>query len=472
LIVTEYELRANWHKTKEKVITLPPGSVITPSARDFIRSKGIDVQIEGNGILDINKTTFSSSQQTVIKHKPYEETWKAPRRGLNQTQTQTQTQAQRAIPPGVKPEHMTHLHQGALVTKTHPVIAYRGQLDLFQCELVEAQVSFEQAGEEGLILKLEEIATFARDLMVHEVKETPFQWETLIGLTPDELRERSHHPKKYYGVEHTPLSYSHGLVVSKLQHLRAKSREVELYANQAFTNEVGECTRTDLIQALNRLSSAFYILACEVRGRKNVENPKEPRKLAQPDNRISIGVSNRHIHLSQGDLFALFGENYVLRIQKELSQPGQFAAQETVTLAGPKGTLEKVRILGPVRKSTQAEISATDCYKLGIKPVIRDSGQHEGTPGLKIVGPQGTVELESGVMVASRHIHLNLEQATEWSVKDGDRVRVQIQSKRPMILEDVLVRVNEHYQKEMHLDLDEANAALVDGKTHGVLMEV
>lgn len=467
MIVTEYELRANWHKTKEKVITLPPGSVITPSARDFIRSKGIDVQIEGNGLLDINKTTFSSSQQTVIKHKPFEETWNDPRKSQNQNQ--------RPTPPGVKPEHMTHLHQGALVTKTHPVIAYRGQLDLFQCELVEAQVYFEQEGEVGLILKLEEIATFARALMVNEVKETPFQWETLIGLTPDELRERSHHPKKYFGVEHTPLSYTHGLVVSKLQYLRAKSREVELYANRAFTNDAGECTRRDLIQALNRLSSAFYILACEVRGRKNEEKPGKQEKIEKPqspEKQVSIGVSNRHIHLSKDDLFALFGENYVLTIQKELSQPGQFAAQETVTLVGPKGSLEKVRILGPVRKSTQAEISATDCYKLGIKPVIRDSGQHDGTPGLEIVGPLGRVTLESGVMVASRHIHLNIEQASEWSVNDGDRVRVQIQSKRPMTLEDVLIRVNEHYQKEMHLDLDEANAALIDGQTQGVLMEV
>ncbi|TGE35063.1 phosphate propanoyltransferase [Desulfosporosinus fructosivorans] len=359
---------------------------------------------------------------------------------------------------------MTHLHQGALVTKTHPVIAYRGQLDLFQCELVEAQVLFIQEGEEGLVARLEEIATFARELMVHEVKETPFQWEILIGHTPEELRERSHHPKKYFGVEHTPLSYTHGLVVAKLQHLRAKSREVELYANRAFTNESGECTRTDLIQALNRLSSAFYILACEVRGRKNDEK--------KPEKRISIGISNRHIHLSEDDLFALFGENYVLTVQKELSQPGQFAAQETVTLVGPKGSLEKVRILGPMRKSTQAEISATDCYKLGIKPVIRDSGQHDGTPGLEIVGPQGRVTLESGVMVASRHIHLNLQEAAEWTVNDGDRVRVQIQSKRPMILEDVLIRVNEHYHKEMHLDLDEANAALIDGQTHGVLMGV
>ena len=432
---------------------LPPGSVITPSARDFIRSKGIDVQIEGNGLLDINKTTFSNSHQTAIRHKPFEEKVNAPR----------ENRVNPEISSRVKPEHMTHLHEGGLVTKTHPVIAYRGQLDLFQCELVEVQIYFKQMGEEGLILKLEEIAAFARELMVNEVKALPFEWVTLIGLTPEELRERSHYPKKYFGVEHTPLSYTHGLVVAKLQHLRAKSREVELYANRAFTNDSEECTRMDLIQALNRLSSAFYILACEVRGRKSEEKLEK---------RVPIGVSNRHIHLAKDDLAALFGENYALTPQKELTQPGQFAAKETVSLVGPKGTLEKVRILGPLRKSTQAEISATDCYKLGIKAVIRDSGQHEGTPGLKIIGPKGDVELQSGVMVASRHIHLNLEQASEWFVKDGDKVRVEIQSKRPVIFEDVLIRANEQCQKEMHLDLDEANAALITGQTKGVLMGV
>lgn len=425
---------------------LPQGSVITPSARDFIRSKGIDVQIEGNGILDINKNTFSNTQQTLKKQKTFQEK-------LNPLKEE-----QGVL--GVKPEHMTHLHKGAWVTKTHPVIAYRGQLDLFQCELVEAQGFLEQEGEEILILQLEEIAGFARQIMLSEVREEPFQWSTLIGLNLEELRERSHHPQKYYGVDHMPLSYTHGKVVSKLQHLRAKSREVELYANRAFTDDAEVCTRTDLIQALNRLSSALYILACDARGRK------------QQEKRVPIGTSNRHIHLSKEDLFALFGKNYALTIQKDLSQPGQYAAKETVSLVGPKGCLEKVRVLGPVRKRTQVEISVSDCYKLGIKPVIRDSGQHDGTPGLLIVGPLGNVELESGVMVASRHIHLNVEEAKQWSLKDGDRVRVKVQSKRPMIFEDVLIRVSDDYRKEMHLDLDEANAALIDPQSQGLLMGV
>ncbi|SPF33997.1 Cobalamin adenosyltransferase family protein [Candidatus Desulfosporosinus infrequens] len=429
MIVTEFELRANWHKTKDQVIKLPHGSVITPSARDFIRSKGIDVQIEGN----VRQKPFSEKLNALKKDQGVQE---------------------------VKLEHMTHLRSGVLVTKTHPVIAYRGQLDLFQCELVEVQGFFAQEGEEKLILKLEEILAFARQLMASEVKEEPFQWATLIGLKPEELREQSHNPLKYFGVEHAPLSYTHGKVVSKLHHLRAKSREVELYANRAFINEVGVCSRTDLIQALNRLSSALYILACEVQGK------------VQMGKRVPIGTSNRHLHLSKDDLFVLFGENYALTIQKELSQPGQFAAQEMVTMVGPKGCLERVRVLGPLRKNTQVEISVTDCHKLGIKPVIRDSGQPDGTSSLQIVGPSGNVELESGVMVARRHIHLHTDEADEWSLKDGDRVRVQVQSERPMVFEDVLIRVSEHYRKEMHLDLDEANAAFIDAKSQGLLMEV
>ncbi|KJR44125.1 Ethanolamine utilization protein [Desulfosporosinus sp. I2] len=199
-----------------------------------------------------------------------------------------------------------------------------------------------------------------------------------------------------------------------------------------------------------------------MRGRKTQEHEEK---------RVPLGVSNRHIHLSQTDLETLFGQNYALTVQKELSQLGQFAAQETVTLVGPKGSLEMVRMLGPVRKRTQVELSVTDCFKLGIKPVIRDSGQHEGTVGLQIVGPVGHVELETGVMVASRHIHLHTNDAQAWSLKDGDRVRVKVESQRPMVYEDVLIRVSDQYQKEMHLDLDEANAAFIDPQSYGVLME-
>ncbi len=431
------------------MIILPPGSVITPSARDFIRSKGIDVQIEGNSLQNNHINTYSKPNHNLDSGaKPKS---------------------------GVKPEHMTHLRTGALVTKKHPVIAYRGQLDLFQCELVEVQDFFQQKGETELVQKLEDISAHCRQLMVCEVKQEPFQWTTLIGLSPEELRERSHHPQKYFGIDHTPLSYTHGAIVSKLNHLRAKSREVELYASRAFIDETGVCSRTDLIQALNRLSSAFYILACEARGRinqKQAEKAVNVLKLEQVGKHVPIGTSNRHIHLSKADLSSLFGQNHQLTPQKDLSQPGQFASKETVILVGPKGRIENVRVLGPVRKSTQVEISVTDCFKLGIKPVIRDSGQHEGTPGLQVIGPFGNVELKAGVMVPSRHIHLHTDDAKEWSLKDGDRVQVKVESQRPMIYEDVLVRVNDQYRKEMHLDLDEANAALIDKTCQGKLMGV
>lgn len=441
---------------------------------DFIRSKGIDVQIEGNGRQDIHKKTFSSAAQSgervqqpwAANAAPAEPTQAEPVKAEPAQAEPTQlkpAETESAKPASGKPEHMTHLRAGDLVTKTHPVIAYRGQLDLFQCELVEAQCFFLQEGEEELIRHLDEVAALCRQLMVSEVKQEPFQWTTLFGLTPEELRERSHHPQKYFGIDHTPLSYTHGPIVAKLHKLRSKSREVELYANRAFTDANGECSRTDLIQALNRLSSAFYILACQVRSRKAQELEEK---------RVPVGISNRHIHLSQADLEALFGKGYTLTSQKDLSQPGQFAAQETVALVGPKGRLDKVRVLGPVRKKTQAEISVTDCFSLGIKPVVRDSGQLDGTPGLQVVGPQGSVDLEVGAIVASRHIHLHTEDAKAWSLKDGDRVRVRVDSGRPIVYEDVLIRVSDQYRKEMHLDLDEANAALVGPTCRGLLMGV
>ncbi len=474
MIITEIELRANWHKNKESVITLPQGSVITPAARDFIRSKGIQIQIEGEGIRDINKNTFANARHTMPGTR---ETGTTSGTDQMRTGVGSYYAARRTSPAGakdsasnlqpaggpdkpVKPEHMTHLRNNELVTKTHPVIALRGQLDLFQCELADVQVFFQQEGEETLIRQLEEIAAFARQLMVCEVKREPFVFTTLIGLNADELREHSHYPGKYFGVEHTPLSYTHGKVVAKLHLLRAKAREVEQYANRAFTDEQGNCTRPDLVQALNRLSSAFYILACEVRSRAILEK------------KVPIGISNRHVHLSLEDMDALFGENYELTVENELSQPGEFAAQETVTLVGPKGYIEDVRVLGPARKKTQVEVSVTDCFRLGIKPVVRDSGQHEGTPGLMLVGTVGNVDLEKGAIVAGRHIHLHTEEAKCWLLKNGDRVRVQIPGKRPVLFDDVLVRVSDSYRMEMHLDTDEANAALIGTQSHGLILGV
>lgn len=176
---------------------------------------------------------------------------------------------------------------------------------------------------------------------------------------------------------------------------------------------------------------------------------------------IPVGISNRHVHLSQEDLDVLFGADHQLQELKPLSQPGQFAAEEVVTLVGPKGRIDKVRILGPVRKSTQIEISQTDAIKLGINPPVRDSGDLEGSPGLSLVGPIGEVKQTKGVILACRHIHMPTGDARRFGLSDKDRVDVMTEGDRAVVFKGVLIRVSDSYALEMHLDTDEANAALL-----------
>ncbi|BBE30826.1 phosphate propanoyltransferase [Tepiditoga spiralis] len=177
---------------------------------------------------------------------------------------------------------------------------------------------------------------------------------------------------------------------------------------------------------------------------------------------IVVGVSNRHLHLSQKDLEILFGKDHELKNIKDLKQPGQYAAEEVVTLVGPKGKMERVRVLGPVRKETQVEISKTDAFKLGVNPPVRDSGDLDGTPGIKIVGPKGEVELEKGLILAKRHIHMHTKDAEFYGVKDKDIVYVMCNTDgRKTIYGDVLIRVSEKYALEFHVDTDEANGAFL-----------
>lgn len=180
--------------------------------------------------------------------------------------------------------------------------------------------------------------------------------------------------------------------------------------------------------------------------------------------KVPVGISNRHIHLSQEHLDILFGRDYKLTVMKDLSQPGQYAADEKVTIAGPKGKIDKVRILGPVRKETQIEVSRTDSFILGVNPPVRDSGFLQDTPGLKVIGPKGEVELEKGTILAARHIHFHTSDAEKFGVKDQDRLRVIVLGERGVIFENVLARVSKNYALEFHVDTDEANgAALKNG---------
>ncbi len=174
---------------------------------------------------------------------------------------------------------------------------------------------------------------------------------------------------------------------------------------------------------------------------------------------IPVGVSNRHIHLSEQDFYTLFGPDAEMTQLKELSQPGQFACKETVTIAGAGGAIERVRILGPARKQSQLEISVSDCFKLGVQAPIRDSGDLAGSSPITVVGPKGTVTLAEGCIIAAKHIHMNTKEAARFGLKDKDLVDVKTCTKRGLIFLEVLVRVSDQFQLEMHVDLDEANAA-------------
>jgi putative phosphotransacetylase len=176
--------------------------------------------------------------------------------------------------------------------------------------------------------------------------------------------------------------------------------------------------------------------------------------------KIVVGISARHLHVSQEDLEILFGEGAELTMMKELGQPGQYASNERVDVVTEKGSFPGVRILGPVRKQTQVEISMSDALKLKIKPPVRDSGDIEGTPGVKLVGPKGEVVLDKGVIVAKRHIHMTPADAEEFGVKDKELVKVAIGGERGLIFDNVLIRVHDSFALEMHLDTDEGNASL------------
>jgi propanediol utilization protein len=186
---------------------------------------------------------------------------------------------------------------------------------------------------------------------------------------------------------------------------------------------------------------------------------------------IPISASVRHVHLCRAHVDALFGPGHELTVKSELSQPGQYASQETVTLVGPKRSIPNVRVLGPVRPDTQVEISRTDEIALGIDAPIRASGDIEGTPELDLQGPHGSVHLDRGVIQAQRHIHMSPDDAERFGVKDKDWVMVRVGGERGIIYDDVLVRVHKDYRLDMHLDTDESNAADLQPGATGVIIK-
>ena len=178
--------------------------------------------------------------------------------------------------------------------------------------------------------------------------------------------------------------------------------------------------------------------------------------------KIKLGVSAKHLHLSKEDVAVLFGTDACLQAVKYLGQPGEFASEEKVDLVTEKAVLKGVRVIGPIRAKTQVELAMTDARTLGLNPPLRESGYVTGSAGVKIVGPKGEVELKEGVIIAERHVHLDTKTASEWGLKNQDRVKVSVPGERAVVFENVIVRVKDTYAPEFHIDTDEGNACFAE----------
>ena len=176
---------------------------------------------------------------------------------------------------------------------------------------------------------------------------------------------------------------------------------------------------------------------------------------------VLVETSARHVHVSEKDLYTLFGEGYELTVKKMLSQPGQFACEECLDVIGPKGELKRVRILGPERSATQIELAQTDCRTIGVNAPVRSSGDTKGTPGVTLRGPLGELTVPEGVIVADRHLHMTPAQAAAFGLADGDRVQIRINGLKPGIMGGVLVRASNKCALDFHIDTDDGNAFLL-----------
>ena len=187
--------------------------------------------------------------------------------------------------------------------------------------------------------------------------------------------------------------------------------------------------------------------------------------------KIFVETSARHLHLCREDLETLFGAGAELHQRRELSQPGQYVCEERVDIVGPKSTIKGVSVLGPLRPTTQVEVSLTDARALGIAVPVRESGVLEGSAGCTLVGPKGKVELKQGLIAAKRHIHTTPEDAAKFGVKDKEIVKVRLNTpERSLIFDDVVIRVSENFNTDMHIDTDEAQAAFAQGEVYAEIV--
>ncbi len=347
----------------------------------------------------------------------------------------------------IKPEYMTHLRGDTLVFKDHPRIVLRGSIDALESEIILVQTRARELHFTRLYQDLEETIRAIRWLLRCEVSGEPVGEWKLLGLSPQELREHSHHPSQYYGMRHFLPTAEHGEMVAHLNRLRTRARETELAAYRAFKGEQGQVSREDILMMFNRLSSLYWIMMF-----RYLTGAYEDRNL------VEVEASGRHVHLSPGDVERLFGRGYQLTRVRELSQPGQFVCQERISVSGPKGTLKNVVVLGPERSKTQVEVSFTDGLTLGIKPPVRQSGDILNSPGAVLSFGEKQVSIDRGVIVAKRHMHVAEADAGRLQVKDNEIVNIEVLGSRPVIFKDTVVRVSEKYATYVHIDYDEANA--------------
>lgn len=375
-----------------------------------------------------------------------------------------------------KPETMTHLNGNELVKKTHPAIAFRGQIDSLESEIILVQL---KAGEKGLLSlshELEEIRKFVHSLIRYEITGEKLINIRLLNMDMETIHEYSHHPSKYFGIGHYIPTAAQGEIPALLNRLRTSVRQAELCACRAFLSADEESfDRPDIIMALNRLSSLFHVMSF-----KYLSGGYEGME-------ITVEASGRHIHLCREDIDRLFGAGYRLHKVRDLSQPGQFVCRERLSVAGPKGRIDNVVVLGPEREKTQVEISVTDAKTLGVEAVLRQSGDTKGSPGATLIKTQALpgenkdgrdfytdihgVYIHEGVIVAKRHIHLHTSTAVRWQLKDGDTVCLKIGGEREAVFHEVVVRVSEHFADFAHIDYDEANACLFKKGTVGRIIK-
>lgn len=454
-ILTDIELRTHWFRTHQATYTVPEDTMVTPAASDFLKEHHIKL-VTGDAACSLAGSEKQDAPYGKMPMAPI------PKNDKNQLKYVIAATGEEVAE---KPENMTHLRGNVLVDKTHPQIAFRGKIDTLEAKIMETQTVAKSEGRDDLSDCLQGMLLFVRQILSCEVMDTMLMDLSILGLSSQEIREMSHHVQDYFGIPHPVPNYKMGKICVALNSLRTKVRETELQASMAFT-ENGVCTHKDLIEALNRLSSAVYILFCGELTGKRPYMKKGTCAPKAPDNKIEttccadgimLEASGRHVHLNEKAIEALFGKK-TLTHKSDLSQPGQYAATERVKIMTSKGELDRVAVLGPARDEVQVELSLTDARILGIDVPVNMSGNLNGAADVILVGPNGMYNAVGSAIAAKAHIHMTPKDAEHFMVRDGDSVAVKVATDRPVTLDDVIVRVSDKFALAMHMDYDEANA--------------